>query len=145
MSKTFMQRKEDVVRNWYVVDATDVVLGRLSTEVATVLKGKQKPTFTPHVDGGDYVVVVNADKVTLTGNKQEGKLYYRHSGHYGGLKTTTAGEMMAKFPDRVIELAIKGMLPKGTLGANMLRRLYVYAGNEHPHAAQKPMTMVIKG
>ena len=138
MRSTYMQKQQSVERKWYVVDATDKVLGRVAVEIATVLRGKYKPTFTPHVDGGDYVIVINAEKVALTGKKFEDKMYYRHSGYAGGLKTRTANEMLAKQPQKIVELAVKGMLPKGVLGDNMYRRLYVYTGNEHPHAAQKP-------
>ncbi|MBQ3000866.1 MAG: 50S ribosomal protein L13 [Bacilli bacterium] len=138
MRSTYMQKQQSVERKWYVVDATDKVLGRVAVEIATVLRGKHKPTFTPHVDGGDYVIVINAEKVALTGKKFEDKMYYRHSGYAGGLKTRTANEMLEKQPQKIVELAVKGMLPKGVLGDNMYRRLYVYTGNEHPHAAQKP-------
>ena len=138
MRTTYMAKQSDVERKWYVVDATDLVLGRLSVEIATVLRGKHKPTFTPHIDGGDYVIVVNAEKVALTGNKLKGKKYYQHSGYAGGLKTRTAEEMFAKQPQKVIELAVRGMLPAGPQGDNMYRRLSVYVGPEHPHAAQKP-------
>jgi large subunit ribosomal protein L13 len=125
-------------RKWYVIDATDLVLGRLSTAVATVLRGKHKPTFTPNIDGGDYVIVINAEKVALTGNKLEDKKYYRHSQYAGGLKTRTAQELLDGYPTKMIEFAVKGMLPKGKLGSDMYSRLYVYAGPEHEHAAQKP-------
>ena len=138
MRSTYMQKQQSVERKWYVVDATDKVLGRVAVEIATVLRGKHKPTFTPQVDGGDYVIVINAEKVALTGKKFEDKMYYRHSGYAGGLKTRTANEMLEKQPQKIVELAVKGMLPKGVLGDNMYRRLYVYTGNEHPHAAQKP-------
>lgn len=141
MRTTFMANKNNVERKWYVVDATDLVLGRIATEIATVLRGKHKPTFTPHVDGGDYVIVVNAEKVALTGNKLEGKKYYHHSQYSGGLKVRTAAEMLDKQPQRIIELAVKGMLPKGSLGDDMYRRLYVYVGPDHPHAAQKPESL----
>ena len=125
-------------RKWYVIDATDLVLGRMSVAVATVLKGKHKPTYTPHIDGGDYVIVVNAEKVALTGNKMQGKKYYRHSQYAGGLKTRTAQEMMDKQPQKIVEFAVRGMLPKGPQGDNMYRRLYVYVGPEHEQSAQKP-------
>ena len=138
MRTTFMQTNESVERKWYIVDATDLVLGRMATDVAVVLKGKHKPTFTPHIDGGDYVIIVNAEKVALTGNKWSKKMYYRHSGYAGGLKTRTATEMLAKQPQKIVEKAIRGMLPKGKLGDDMYRRLYVYVGPNHPHAAQKP-------
>ena len=138
MRTTFMQTNESVERKWYVVDATALVLGRMATDVAVVLKGKHKPTFTPHIDGGDYVIIVNAEKVALTGNKWEDKKYYRHSGYAGGLKTRTATEMLDKQPQKIVEKAIRGMLPKGKLGDDMYRRLYVYVGPNHPHQAQQP-------
>ena len=138
MRTTFMQTNESVERKWYIVDATDLVLGRMATDVAVVLKGKHKPTFTPHIDGGDYVIIVNAEKVALTGSKWSKKMYYRHSGYAGGLKTRTATEMLAKQPQKIVEQAIRGMLPKGKLGDDMYRRLYVYVGPNHPHQAQQP-------
>ena len=141
MRTTFMQTNESVERKWYIVDATDLVLGRMASDVAVVLKGKHKPTFTPHIDGGDYVVIVNAEKVALTGNKWSKKMYYRHSGYAGGLKTRTATEMLAKQPQKIVEQAIRGMLPKGKLGDDMYRRLHVYVGPEHPHAAQQPVSL----
>jgi large subunit ribosomal protein L13 len=141
MRTTFMANKQTVERKWYVVDATDQILGRLATEIATVLRGKHKPTFTPHVDGGDYVIVVNAEKVALTGKKWEDKKYYRASQYAGGLKVRTASEMLDKVPHKIVELSVRGMLPKGKLGDDMYRRLYVYVGPEHPHAAQKPETL----
>jgi large subunit ribosomal protein L13 len=129
----------EVERRWYVVDATDQVLGRLATRLATVLRGKHKPSFTPHVDTGDYVIVVNAEKVKLTGNKRESKTYYRHSGWVGGLRSITAGKVLeGPHPDRVLRSAVQGMLPKNSLGRKMLGKLKVYAGPDHPHAAQKP-------
>jgi len=132
-------RPADVERRWFVVDATDVVLGRLATRVASILRGKHKPTFTPHVDTGDHVIVVNAEKVKLTGRKREDKLYQRHTGYMGHLKTTTAGKLLdGPFADRVVRSAITGMLPKNALGRQMLSKLKVYAGPEHKHAAQKP-------
>jgi large subunit ribosomal protein L13 len=132
-------KRAEVEKRWYVVDATDQVLGRLSTRIATVLRGKHKPIFTPHVDTGDFVVVVNAEKVRLTGRKAEQKVYYRHTGHPGGIKSTTAGKRLAgAHPERVLEDAVRGMLPKNALGRQMLGNLKVYAGPEHPHAAQKP-------
>ena len=136
--KTFMASPATIERKWYVVDATDMTLGRLASEVATVLRGKNKPIFTPHMDTGDYVIIVNAAKVKVTGKKLDQKIYYRHSGYVGGMKETTLREMMAKKPERVIELAVKGMLPKGPLGRQMYRKLHVYAGPEHEQAAQKP-------
>ncbi len=140
MRSTFMNTTEQARqdRKWYVIDATGLVLGRLSSAVATVLRGKHKPTFTPHIDGGDYVIIVNADKVVLTGNKLQDKKYYRHSHYAGGLKVRTAQEQLDQFPEKILEFAVKGMLPKGKLGADMYRRLYVYAGPEHEQAAQKP-------
>ena len=138
--KTFSQRKEDVKAGWRVLDATDKVLGRLATEVATILRGKDKPTFTPHIDGGDHVVVVNAAKIKLTGNKWDDKKYYRYSGYRGGMKERTAKEILAKKPEELIELAVIGMLPKGSLGRKMFTKLKVYAGSEHPHEAQKPIS-----
>ena len=141
MKNTYMQRKEDVVRDWYVIDAEGMTLGRLATKVATVLRGKHKPTYTPHVDCGDNVIVVNAEKVNLTGNKLDDKIYYNHSGYTGGLRERTAREMIEKYPVEMIERAVKGMLPKGRLGRQMYKKLFVYAGSEHPHAAQKPKEM----
>lgn len=143
--KTYMANKETVERRWYVVDAAGKRLGRLSTEVATVLRGKHKPTFTPHVDCGDYVIVVNAKEVELTGNKWDQKKYYRHSRYPGHLKETTAKVMNQTHPERLIEFAVKGMLPKGRLGRQMYKKLFVYAGNEHPHQAQQPEELVLKG
>ena len=144
MKDTFMQKKETVERKWYVIDATDISLGRLSTKVADVLRGKHKPTYTPHIDCGDYVIVVNASKVKLTGNKLEGKIYYDHSGYTGGLRERTAKEMVEKYPVEMIERAVKGMLPKTRLGRQMYKKLFVYAGAEHPHAAQQPKNMEVK-
>lgn len=138
MRTTFMQTNESVERKWYVIDAEDLVLGRMASDVAVVLKGKHKPTFTPHIDGGDYVIIVNAEKVALTGKKWSDKLYYRHSGYSGGLKVRTATEMLEKQPQKIVEKAIRGMLPKGKLGDDMYRRLYVYVGPNHPHQAQQP-------
>ena len=142
--KTFMQKKETVERNWYVVDATGKTLGRLATQVASVLRGKNKPTYTPHVDCGDYVIVVNADKVVLTGNKLEDKKYYNHSGYPGGLRERTAKEMIEKYPEEMVERAIKGMLPHGRLGRAMGKKLFVYRGSDHKHEAQKPVALEIK-
>ena len=138
LMKTFMASPATIDRKWYVVDATDMTLGRLSSEVAKVLRGKNKPIFTPHMDTGDYVVVVNAEKVKVTGKKLDQKIYYHHSDYVGGMKETTLKEMMQKHPERVVEHAVKGMLPKGPLGRQMYTKLHVYAGAEHPHAAQKP-------
>ena len=137
MSKSFMANEQNIVRKWFVVDATDIVLGRLSTEIATILRGKHKPTFTPHVDCGDYVIIVNAEKVALTGNKLEDKIYYRHSGYLGGLKQRNAKTLLEKQPHQLLEKSIRGMLPKNKLGEAMYRKLFVYAGPEHPHQAQK--------
>ena len=139
--KSYMASPATIERKWYVVDATGYTLGRLASEIAKVLRGKNKPTFTPHIDTGDYVIVVNADKIKVTGKKLEQKLYYRHSDYVGGFKSTTLKEMLNKKPEMVIELAVKGMLPKGPLGRQMLKKLSVYAGPEHPHAAQKPETL----
>ena len=136
--KTFSAKPHEVKRSWYLIDATDKVLGRLAVDIARRLRGKHKAEFTPHVDTGDYIVVVNADKVRVTGRKTESKLYYRHSQFAGGLKTTTFGKLHATFPTRVIEKAVKGMLPKGPLGSAMYRKLKVYAGPQHPHQAQQP-------
>ncbi len=141
MKNSYMQRKEDVVRTWWVIDATDVNLGRLATKVATVLRGKHKPTYTPHIDGGDYVIVINASKVNLTGNKLDDKIYYNHSGYTGGLRERTARTMRDNYPVEMVERAVKGMLPKGRLGRQMYKKLFVYAGSEHPHTAQKPKEM----
>ena len=136
--KTYMANPDKIERKWYVVDATGCTLGRLSSEVAKVLRGKNKPQFTPHVDTGDYVIIVNADKIKVTGKKLDQKIYYNHSDYVGGMRETTLKEMLAKKPERVIELAVKGMLPKGPLGRSMYTKLFVYAGPEHKHEAQKP-------
>ena len=136
--KTFMASPATIDRKWYVVDATDMTLWRLASEVAKVLRGKNKAIFTPHIDTGDYVIVINAEKVKVTGKKLDQKVYYRHSEYVGGMKETTLREMLAKKPEKVVELAVKGMLPKGPLGNQMYTKLYVYAGPEHKHAAQKP-------
>ncbi len=136
--KTFMASPSTIERKWYVVDATGYTLGRLASEVAKVLRGKNKAIFTPHIDTGDYVIVINADKIKVTGKKLQQKIYYNHSDYVGGMKETTLKEMLAKKPERVIELAVKGMLPKGPLGRQMYTKLHVYAGPEHDHAAQKP-------
>ena len=135
---TFMASPATIERKWYVVDATGYTLGRLASEVAKVLRGKNKPIYTPHIDTGDYVIVVNADKVKVTGKKLDQKIYYRHSDYVGGMKEATLREMMDKKPEKVIELAVKGMLPKGPLGRTMYKKLFVYAGAEHGHEAQKP-------
>ena len=136
--KTFMASPATIDRKWYVVDAANMTLGRLASEVAKVLRGKNKPIFTPHMATGDFVIIVNAEKVKVTGRKLDQKIYYHHSGYVGGLKETTLREMMAKKPERVVELAVKGMLPKGPLGRQMYKKLHVYVGPEHQHAAQKP-------
>jgi len=145
MSKTYMAKAQDIERKWYLVDATDMVLGRLSTEVASILRGKHKPTFTPHVDCGDYVIIVNAEKVAFTGKKLDDKIYFRHSGYPGGLKSRTAKVMLELQPEKVLEKAIRGMLPKNRLGEQMYRKLFVYAGPEHPHQAQKPEVLDLRG
>ena len=136
--KTFMASPATIDRKWYVVDATGMTLGRLASEIAKVLRGKNKAIFTPHIDTGDYVIVVNAEKVAVTGKKLDQKIYYHHSDYVGGMKETTLREKLAKKPESVIELAVKGMLPKGPLGRQMLTKLHVYAGPEHKHEAQKP-------
>ena len=136
--KTFMPSEAAVERKWYVVDAEGYTLGRLASEVAKILRGKNKPIFTPHADTGDYVIVVNADKITVTGKKLDQKIYYRHSEYVGGMKEQTLREKLAKAPVEVMEKAVRGMLPKGPLGNKMYKKLFVYAGAEHPHAAQKP-------
>ena len=136
--KTFMASPATIDRKWYVVDATDMTLGRLASEVAKVLRGKHKPIFTPHLDTGDYVIVVNAEKIKVTGKKLDQKVYKHYSGYIGGLKETTLREKLSKKPEEVVELAVKGMLPKGPLGRQMYTKLYVYAGPEHKHEAQKP-------
>ena len=136
--KTFMASPATIDRKWYVVDATGMTLGRLASEVAKVLRGKNKPIFTPHIDTGDYVIVINAEKIAVTGKKLDQKIYYRHSDYVGGLKQATLREKLANKPEEVIELAVKGMLPKGPLGRQMFKKLHVYAGPEHKHEAQKP-------
>lgn len=141
--RTYTPKAGETERNWYVIDATDVVLGRLAAQVATLLRGKHKATFAPHVDGGDFVIIVNADKVALTGNKLATKLAYRHSGYPGGLRATTYAELLEKFPERAVEKAIRGMIPKTSLGRAQMRKLKVYTGAEHPHAAQNPTTFEI--
>jgi large subunit ribosomal protein L13 len=141
MVRTFSAKPLEADRRWYLIDATGKVLGRLAAEIARRLRGKHKPEFTPHVDTGDYIVVVNADKIRVTGNKAAAKTYYRYSGYPGGLRATRYSELHAKSPRRVVELAVKGMLPKGPLGYAMLRKLKVYSGAEHPHSSQKPETL----
>ncbi len=139
--KTYQATKEELDPKWYVVNAEGKVLGRLSAELAKILKGKNKPTYTPHLDTGDFVIVVNAGKVTLTGKKLKDKVYYHHTGYPGGIKQTTAEKLLAKKPTEVIRTAVKGMLPKNTLGRQMLRKLKIYAGPKHPHEAQKPASL----
>ena len=136
--KSFMASPSTIEKKWYVVDAAGHTLGRLASEVASVLRGKNKPIYTPHIDTGDYVIIVNADKIKVTGKKLDQKIYYSHSAYVGGMKETTLKDMLAKKPEYVISHAVKGMLPKGPLGRQMLKKLHVYAGAEHPHAAQKP-------
>jgi large subunit ribosomal protein L13 len=141
--RTFTVKREEAERNWYVVDAENKVLGRLASELAKILRGKHKPQFTPHVDTGDYVIVVNAEKVNLTGNKLKDKVYYRHSGYPGGIKSVTAENLKAKKPEDLIRFAVKGMLPKNRLGRKLFKKLKVYAGGEHPHQAQQPKPIEI--
>ena len=142
--QTYMANPDKIERKWYVVDADGCTLGRLASGVASVLRGKNKPQFTPHVDTGDYVIIVNADKIKVTGKKLEQKIYYSHSDYVGGMKETTLREMLEKKPEKVIELAVKGMLPKGPLGRSMITKLHVYAGPDHEQAAQKPEVLEIK-
>jgi large subunit ribosomal protein L13 len=139
--KTVSMRDQDVERSWWVIDAENQTLGRLATEVARRLRGKHKPEYTPHVDTGDYIIVVNAEKVRVTGNKESAKMYWRHSGYPGGIRGTNVATMRETFPERIIEKAVKGMLPRNPLGRAMYRKLKVYAGAEHPHAAQQPTTL----
>ncbi len=141
---SYMQKKETVERKWYVIDAKDVPLGRVASKAAHILRGKHKATFTPHIDCGDYIIIINAEKVKLTGNKLEDKKYYSHSGYPGGLRERTAKEMVEKYPVEMVEKAVKGMLPKNRLGRQMYKKLFVYAGDTHPHMAQKPEMMEIK-
>ncbi len=141
---TYMEKPANVQRKWYIVDAQDVVLGRLATRVATVLRGKHKPTYTPHVDTGDYVIIINADKAVLTGKKLDQKFYYHHSGYPGGLKETPYRRLMTEKPEFAVKKAIVGMLPKGPLGRSMAKKLRVYAGTEHEYAAKKPETLELK-
>lgn len=142
--KSYMASPATIERKWYVVDVADQTLGRLASQVATVLRGKNKPTYTPSMDTGDYVIIVNADKIKVTGKKLDQKIYYRHSDYVGGMKETTLKELLAKKPEDVIKFAVKGMLPKGPLGRQMIKKLHVYAGPEHNHAAQKPEVLEIK-
>ena len=144
MKNTYMQKKEDVVRSWYVIDAEGQSLGRVATKVAHVLRGKHKPTYTPHIDCGDNIVIINAQKVNLTGNKLEDKMYYDHSMYQGGLRERTAKVMREEYPVEMMERAIKGMLPHNRLGRQMYKKLFVYAGNEHKHQAQKPEVLEVK-
>ncbi len=141
--KTFSAKAHETVHDWYLVDATDKVLGRLASEIAHRLRGKHKPEFTPHVDTGDYIVVVNVEKLRVTGAKETNKKYYRHSGYPGGITETNFGKMQDKFPGRALEIAVKGMLPKGPLGYAMIKKLKVYAGDAHPHSAQQPKVLSI--
>lgn len=143
MNKSYLPNPETVQRDWYVVDAAEQRLGRLATEIAMVLRGKNKPQYTPHMDAGDFVVVVNAEKVVVTGKKSSQKLYRRHSGRPGGMKTETFEHLQARIPERIIEKAVKGMLPKNNLGRQLFKKLKVYAGSEHPHAAQQPKELTI--
>ena len=141
--KTFSAKAETVQRDWFVIDAENAILGRLATEVARRLRGKHKPEYTPHVDTGDYIVIINADKIRVTGKKAEDKIYHHHSGYPGGLKSINFNKLMEKAPERIIQKAVKGMLPKGPLGRDMFRKLKVYAGTEHNHAAQQPVTLAL--
>lgn len=143
-AKTFSQKTADVSREWFLVDASELPLGRIATIVANKLIGKSKPTYTPHVDGGDYVVVINAEKTVVTGDKETGKIYYRHSGFPGGIKDATLAEVREKFPERIIEAAVKGMLPKNKLSADRMGRLKIFAGAEHAHTAQQPKKVEVK-
>ena len=145
MKTTFMQSKETVVRDWYVIDAKDMPLGRVAAKAAIMLRGKHKATYTPHIDCGDNIIIINASEVVLTGNKLDGKKYYDHSRYVGGLRERTAREMKANYPEEMMERAIKGMLPKGRLGREMFRKLHVYAGSEHPHTAQQPKLITLGG
>ena len=145
MKTTFMQKKEEVVRDWYVIDAKNMPLGRVASKAAVMLRGKHKATYTPHIDCGDNIIIINAKEVLLTGNKLEDKKYYNHSRYVGGLRERTAKEMRENYPEEMIERAVKGMLPKGRLGRQMIKKLHVYAGSEHQHAAQKPKTIELGG
>lgn len=145
MRTTYMAKPNELERNWFIIDATGKTLGRLASEAASLIRGKHKPQFTPHVDTGDFVVIINAEKVHLTGKKLQNKKYYRHSMYQGGLKVTTAAQMLNTFPERVLEFAIHGMLPKNRLGDKMKLKLKVYAGSEHPHAAQNPQVYELQG
>ena len=145
MRQTFMANESNIERKWYVIDAEDKTLGRLSSEVATILRGKNKATYTPHVDTGDYVIIINASKIHFTGNKEQDKMYYRHSNHPGGIKSISVGELKAKNPERLLENSIKGMLPSTRLGEKQGKKLFVYGGAEHPHAAQQPENYELRG
>ncbi|MCT1914273.1 50S ribosomal protein L13 [Staphylococcus ureilyticus] len=145
MRQTFMANEANIERKWYVIDAEGQTLGRLSSEVAAILRGKNKVTYTPHVDSGDYVIIINAAKIQFTGNKQQDKMYYRHSNHPGGIKSISAGELKAKNPERLLENSIKGMLPSTRLGEKQGKKLFVYGGAEHPHAAQQPENYELRG
>ncbi len=142
--KTFIAKKEDVSRDWYLIDARDKVLGRVAAEIARRLRGKHKPEFTPHTDTGDFIVVINAEKITLTGKKLDDKVYYHHSGYPGGIKSITAGKLLEKKPEDLLRIAVKGMLPKNSLGKMMLKKLKIYAGTDHPHEAQTPQSLDVK-
>lgn len=144
MNKTYLPPQDTIERNWYVVDAENQRLGRLASEIAMVLRGKNKPTYTPHLDTGDFVIVINAEKISVTGKKASQKLYRRHSGRPGGMKTETFTQLQARLPERIIEQAVKGMLPKNSLGRQLFTKLKVYAGTDHPHQAQKPQVLEIK-
>lgn len=143
-AKTFSQRTEDVSRTWYLIDAADAPMGRVATEIARLLIGKSKPTYTPHVDNGDYVVVINAAKTVVTGDKETGKIYYRHSGYPGGIRDATVKEVREKYPERLIEAAVKGMIPKNKLASGRMNRLRIFAGEEHTHTAQTPKKVEMK-
>ena len=143
MKTTYMQKKEEVIRDWYVIDAKNIPLGRVASKAAVMLRGKQKVTYTPHIDCGDNIIIINASEVLLTGNKLENKKYYNHSRYAGGLRERTAKEMKANYPTEMVELAVKGMLPKGRLGRQMYKKLHVYAGAEHPHTAQQPKVVEV--
>ena len=143
MTRTFTPKAGEVTRGWVIIDATDVVLGRLASHAATILRGKNKPTYTPHLDTGDFVVVINADKIRVSGNKPTQKIYRRHSGRPGGMKTETFAHLQARIPERIVEKAIKGMLPHNALGRQLFRKLKVYKGAEHPHAAQQPQVLAL--
>jgi large subunit ribosomal protein L13 len=142
--KTYSAKKEDLKQEWYLVDAQDRILGRLATQIANILRGKNKPVFTPYADAGDFVIVTNAEKIRLTGKKLENKCYYRHTGYPGGLKTSTAQEILTKKPEQLIELAVKGMLPKNRLGRKLIKKLKIYAGTAHPHEAQQPKNLELR-